>query len=82
MGLSTLSVARELLPTLRPSLFLSFFYFGGLWEERVNLAYVSTLYSITEGSRGNILETGPDAEAMEGYCLLVCSLWHAQPVSV
>jgi hypothetical protein len=35
-------------------------------EERVYLAYTSTSYFITEGSRGRNLEAGADAEAMEG----------------
>ena len=33
-----------------------------------------------ELKQGQNLEVGTDAEAMEGRCLLACSLWLAQPV--
>jgi hypothetical protein len=38
-------------------------------EERVYLAYTSTLLFIIEERQGRNLETEPDAEAMEECCL-------------
>jgi hypothetical protein len=55
-------------------------------EERVHLTCASTSLFIIEGSHPreikqsrNLLEAGADTEAMEGFCLLVSSLWLAQP---
>jgi hypothetical protein len=51
-------------------------------KERVYSAYTSTLLFITkEVGTGNQAgkETGADAEAMEGYYLLACFPWLAQP---
>jgi hypothetical protein len=51
-------------------------------EERVYLAYTSILLFITKevrtGTQGG-QEAGADAEAMEGYSLLACLPWLAQP---
>jgi hypothetical protein len=51
-------------------------------EERVYLAYTSTLLFITKGSqdwKSSRSEAGADAEAMEGCFLLACFPWLAQP---
>ena len=53
---------------------------GKVLKGKVYLAYISTTLFIAEGSqdrnsnKGRNLEAGPDAEAMEGCCLLDCSL--------
>jgi hypothetical protein len=52
-------------------------------EERVYLAYTSILLSITKEVRTGTQagqEAEADAEAMEGYSLLACLPWLAQPV--
>jgi hypothetical protein len=46
-------------------------------EERVYSAYTSTLLFITKGSQD--WNSSRDAEAMEGWCLLDCFPWLAQP---
>ena len=51
-------------------------------EERICLAYTSILLLITKEVRTGTqagLEAGADAEAMEGYSLLACLPWLAQP---
>ena len=51
-------------------------------EERVYLAYTSTLLFISKGCRTGTQagqEAGADAEAMEGCSLLACFPWLAQP---
>jgi hypothetical protein len=51
-------------------------------EERVYLAYTSILLFITKEVRTGAQagqEVGADAEAMEGYSLLACFPWLAQP---
>jgi hypothetical protein len=51
-------------------------------EERVYLAYTSTLLFITKEVRTGTQasqEAGADAEAMEGCSLLACFPWLAQP---
>jgi hypothetical protein len=51
-------------------------------EERVYLAYTSILLFITKEVRTGTQagqEAGADAEAMEGYSLLACFPWLAQP---
>jgi hypothetical protein len=51
-------------------------------EERVSLAYTSTLLFTTEevrkGTHTRFLDIGADAEATEGNCLLTCFTWLAQ----
>jgi hypothetical protein len=50
-------------------------------EERVYSAYISTLLFIPKEVRTGTQasqETGADAEAMEGCCLLDCFHWLAQ----
>jgi hypothetical protein len=51
-------------------------------EERVYLAYTSILLFVTKEVRTGTQEgkeAGADAEAMEGYYLLACFPWLAQP---
>ena len=51
-------------------------------EERDYLAYTSILLSITKEVRTGTQagqEAGADAEAMEGFSLLACFPWLAQP---
>jgi hypothetical protein len=51
-------------------------------EERVYSAYNSILLFITREVRTGTQtgqEAGADAEAMDGYSLLACLLWLAQP---
>jgi hypothetical protein len=51
-------------------------------EERVYSAYTSILLFITKEVRTGTQAcqgTGADTEAMEGYSLLACFLWLAQP---
>jgi hypothetical protein len=47
-------------------------------EERVYLAYTSTLLEVRTGTQAG-QEAGADAEAMEGCSLLACFPWLAQP---
>ena len=51
-------------------------------QERVYSAFTSQLIikgSQDRNSNGTNLETGADAEAMEGCCFLACSSWLAHP---
>jgi hypothetical protein len=43
-------------------------------EERVYLVYISISMFIIEGSKGRNLESGANAEVMEGCYLLACSM--------
>jgi hypothetical protein len=58
-------------------------------RERESLVYICVVYAhmcmgmlvpeaVKEPEDRN-LEAGADAETKEGYCLLACSPWHAQP---
>jgi hypothetical protein len=50
-----------------------------LEEGRVCFSYISRQQSISEGSQDRNLESGAEAEAMEGCYLLACSPWLPQP---